>query len=236
MRLLTWNCRAGRASAAWPAIARDADLIFLQEVRPPDERAAFIWDAVPGRAWGSALVARRGRIAQIPLTGYEGWVVGGLVTGLARSGRWRECYAFSVHVPSPGNGRKRASYFRESIAIARKLRRLVGRSATLVLGGDFNIAMAKREAGDPLSRTRTEHRTLDTIASRPIGLVSLWPACHPGKAPAQTLRWTTNPTAPYHCDGFFVPAALTEGAACEVIDTPQVHAASDHNPVTARVA
>lgn len=214
-------------------MARGADIALLQEVKPPAHDGVYLWDAVPGRAWGSALVLKHGRVTQLPLVGYEGWVVGGRVTGLAIHGRWADFFAFSVHVPSPGKGRKRGSYFRESIAIARKLRKLVGRDAMLILGGDFNIAMARRLDGDPLFRTRAEHRTLDVIEASPIGLASLWPACHLGEAPAQTLRWTTNPSAPYHCDGFLVPHALTRGATCDVLDTPQVRAASDHNPVTA---
>jgi endonuclease/exonuclease/phosphatase family metal-dependent hydrolase len=189
---------------------------------------------VPGRRWGSALIAKRGRLVQVPIVGYEGWVVGGRIEGMTLPKGVDELFAFSVHVPSPGSVFKRRSYFKESIAIATRIRKEIGRAA-VILAGDFNIAMARRRDGDPLFRTKAEHRTLDTIAARPIGLTSLWQCCHPDESPAQTLRWTTNPSAPYHCDGFFVPPGFADGARCDVLDSPKIRRASDHNPVVARI-
>jgi hypothetical protein len=231
MRLLTWNGRAGAASQFWPTLTARVDLAFLQEVRPPDSTRPALWDAVPGRRWGSALVARTGRLVQVPLVGYEGWVVGGRLEGIRLARNEAPLFAFSVHVPSPAKGRKRMSYFRESIAIVKKIRSAVPRGATVILAGDFNIALAKRASGDPLFRTNSEHRTLDAIEK--AGFVSLWPVCNPGLPPAQTLRWTTNPSAPYHCDGFFVPPGVASRASCEVLDSEAIRKASDHNPVVA---
>jgi len=231
MRLLTWNGRAGAASQFWPTLVGRIDLAFLQEVRPPDSVRPHLWDAVPGRQWGSALVARKGRLVQVPLVGYEGWVVGGRVEGIRLARHDAPLFAFSVHVPSPSANRRRMSYFKESIAIVKKIRSSVPRGATVILAGDFNIAMAKRAPADPLFRTKAEHRTLDLIEA--AGFISLWPACNPGSVPHQTLRWTTNPAAPYHCDGFFVPPGLVAGASCKVLDGDEIRGASDHNPVVA---
>jgi exonuclease III len=235
LRLFSWNGRAGAASGHWSALAGSADLVFLQEIKPPDTDRPFIWDAVPGRAWGSALVARRGRIVQLPLVGYEGWVTGGRVMGLGARGRFSDFFAFSVHVPSTGLLFRRKSYAREATAIATRIRKAVGRSATLILAGDFNIAMGRRPDGDPVPMSAAEHKALDTIAARPVSLVSAWERCNTGRELAQTLRWMKNPRTKYHCDGYFVPEALLEGASCDVLDTPEIRRASDHNPVIARL-
>jgi endonuclease/exonuclease/phosphatase family metal-dependent hydrolase len=224
VRLLTWNGRAGAASRVWPALAKGFDLIFLQEIKPPSIDPPYLWDAVPGRAWGSALVLRRGTVEQIPLVGYEGWVTGGRVRALGS-----EFCAFSVHVPF------RKSYAREAAEIASRLRKLVGRTTKLILAGDFNIAMGRRPREDAIPMSAAEHKALDRIAAKPIGLVSLWERCNPGRELAQTLRWMKNPAAKYHCDGFFVAESMLKGAACEVLDSPEIRRASDHNPVVARV-
>jgi endonuclease/exonuclease/phosphatase family metal-dependent hydrolase len=225
VKLFTWNGRAGSATGIWPSVAKGFDLIFLQEIKPPAVAAPYLWDAVPGRAWGSAIVLKRGTIQQVPLVGYEGWVTGGLVRGLAKS----DLYAFSVHVPF------RKAYAREAAEIAIRLRKLVGRAATLILAGDFNIGMGRRPATDPVRMSAAEHKALDRIASRPIGLVSLWERCNPGVELAQTLRWMKSPATKYHCDGYFVPERMVRGSTCDVLDSAEICRASDHNPVVARV-
>jgi hypothetical protein len=235
LRLLTWNGRAGSGSDFWPALADDVDLVFLQEVREPRVRATAIWRAVPGRRWGSALVARGARLAPISLRGYDGWVVGGRVERRRERRSAPPMFAFSVHVPSPSAQRPRKSYAREAAIIAARLRRIAGRDATLILGGDFNIAMGRRTKDDVVPMSTAEHRALDAIEAAPIQLTSLWQACNRGASLRQTLRWMKNPGTPYHCDGFFVPHALVEGAVCDVLDSADIRSRSDHNPVVARL-
>ena len=54
---------------------------------------------------------------------------------------------------------------------------------------------------------------------------------------AQTLRWMGNPSAPYHCDGIFVPRSwLPRLVCCRVIRGPRWNKLSDHNPVVAEFA
>jgi hypothetical protein len=236
LRLFSWNGRAGAASGAWQSIAGGADLVFLQEMAAPDTARPHLWDAVPGRRWGSALVAKRGRVAQVPIVGYEGWVVGGRVEGLGKVGGDESFFAFSVHVPSPGLLFRRKSYAREAVSIAARIRKEIGKSATLILGGDFNIAMGYRESGSVPSMSTAERRALDTLRDARQPLVPLWQCCNAGKVLPQTLRWMKAPAVPYHCDGFFVPPQLVKGASCEVPEpSDAVRRASDHNPVVARL-
>jgi hypothetical protein len=235
LRLLTWNGRAGAASAVWPRVARGMDLVFLQEIGAPDSAMPHLWDAVPGRRWGSALVAKRGRLTQMPIVGYEGWVVGGRVEGLGRIGDAASFFAFSVHVPSPGLLFRRKSYAREVVAIATRIRKETGKSATLILGGDFNIAMGYREKGSVPSMSTAERRALDTLRDAKQPLVPLWQSCNAGVPLPQTLRWMKAPAVPYHCDGFFVSPTFVNGAVCNVLDSPDIRSRSDHNPVVARL-
>jgi hypothetical protein len=85
--------------------------------------------------------------------------------------------------------------------------------------------------------TKAELAVLAELAAR--GLVSCWPAAHPGRPLAQTLRWTGDKspgkTVPYHCDGLFVPAAWANGVACEIL-TSRVFERSDHYPLVAWVS
>ena len=48
--------------------------------------------------------------------------------------------------------------------------------------------------------------------------MSCWQAANPGGPLAQTLRWSANREAPYHCDGIFVPSAVgARLVACRVV-------------------
>jgi endonuclease/exonuclease/phosphatase family metal-dependent hydrolase len=235
LRLFTWNGRAGSGSTWWPNVAKGVDLVFLQEVRAPETDDAYFWRPVPGRRWGSALVARGATITTVPVRGYDGWVTGGRVERRRERRGAAPLFAFSVHVPSPSEKRPRKSYAREATIIAARLRRIAGRDATLILGGDFNIAMGRREKHDVVPMSAAEHRALDAIEAAPIRLTSLWQSCNRGTPLAQTLRWAKSPLTPYHCDGFFVPPALAEGAECSMLDSPEVRSLSDHNPLIARL-
>jgi endonuclease/exonuclease/phosphatase family metal-dependent hydrolase len=48
------------------------------------------------------------------------------------------------------------------------------------------------------------------------------------------LRWSGNPSAPYHCDGIFVPRSwLPRLKTCRVVRGTRWTRLSDHNPVVA---
>jgi endonuclease/exonuclease/phosphatase family metal-dependent hydrolase len=64
--------------------------------------------------------------------------------------------------------------------------------------------------------------------------MSCWQAANPNRDLPQTLRWSPNREAKYHCDGMFVPAPWYGNLArSEVLSAPIWDELSDHNPVFA---
>src|SRR4029078_742054 len=106
----------------------------------------------------------------------------------------------------------------------------------LVLGGDFNVAVGYRERSDPVRFVRGARDILDRLHNE-FALVSSWQSANRNRALAQTLRWSGNPSAPYHCDGIFVPRSwLPRLKFCRVVRGSRWTALSDHNPVVAEFA
>jgi endonuclease/exonuclease/phosphatase family metal-dependent hydrolase len=110
---------------------------------------------------------------------------------------------------------------------------LIRGRADLVLGGDFNVVVGYRQQGEPIRILRGERDILDRLTNE-FNLVSCWQAANPGRPLAQTLRWMGNPSAPYHCDGIFVPRSwLPRLMSCRVVRGARWSRLSDHNPVVA---
>jgi endonuclease/exonuclease/phosphatase family metal-dependent hydrolase len=109
----------------------------------------------------------------------------------------------------------------------------LGEDADLVLGGDFNVVVGFRHAREKLKVSRGERAILERLAQE-FKLVSCWQAAHPNRPLAQTLRWSADRSAPYHCDGIFVPNSwLDRLVSCRVVRGSRWNALSDHNPVVA---
>jgi endonuclease/exonuclease/phosphatase family metal-dependent hydrolase len=105
--------------------------------------------------------------------------------------------------------------------------------ADLILGGDFNVVVGNRLPHEPIRTSRGEREILDRLSAE-FDLLSCWQAANPGRPLAQTLRWSANREAPYHCDGIFVPAAWSARlASCRVVTGSRWRQLSDHNPVVA---
>jgi len=240
MRIVTYNfLRAGslRRCGHWSRVIRNLkpDLVLAQECRPPDRSPgerfcherhdALAWQCAGSRGWGSGVFARTASLIPILIPEYEGWVVGGEV----REAKWakRPVIVFSVHGPVGQRG-----YIRTMQDILDRVGSLRGR-ADLVLGGDFNIAVGYRQPAEPVKILRAEREVLDRLTKQ-FGLVSCWQAANPDRPLAQTLRWMGNPTAPYHCDGIFVPRSwLPRLKSCRVVRGSRWNLMSDHNPVVA---
>ena len=240
MRIVTYNfLRAGslKRCGHWSRVIRNLkpDLVLAQECRPPqsspgerfrhDRIDAFAWESAGSRGWGSGLFARSASLVPITIPAYEGWVVGGEIRNSSWSGR--PLTVFSIHGPVGERG-----YIRTMQQILDRIALIRGR-ADLVLGGDFNVVVGYRQQGEPIRILRGERDILDRLTSE-FNLVSCWQAANPGRPLAQTLRWMGNPSAPYHCDGIFVPRSwLPRLMSCRVVRGARWSRLSDHNPVVA---
>ena len=233
LRIATWNFLAGgsaRRKAHW-RLVREAlrpDLLLAQESRPGRGRAALQrtaqW-AEAKRGWGTGLFAPRLVVRPIAVAGFEAWVVGGqLATSLAPP---RPTCVFSIHCPQGAHG-----YVRTMHEILDRIRAAT-RGADLILGGDLNVAVGVRAPGDAVGMSKRERALLERLLEKEA-LLPCWQTAHPGEPLAQTLRWSGDRAAPYHCDGLFIPAAWRERLlSCEVLSGPEWDALSDHNPVVA---
>jgi exonuclease III len=243
LRLVAYNFLSGgsaKRAGQWSRILRslEPDVVFGQECRPPEEcpgecfrpatEDSFVWrPAGRARRWGTGVLVRAGRLVPIAVPQFDGWVVGGEI----RNRRWsaRPLRVFSVHGPAGDHG-----YVRTMHAILDRILEIKGQ-ADLILGGDFNVAVGRRPADDPRPFSRGERSLLDRIDGE-LDLISCWQTANPGRQLAQTLRWSRNPSTPYHCDGIFVPRAWGPRlASCRVVRGPRWTLLSDHNPVLAEV-
>jgi exonuclease III len=233
LRIATWNQLAGgsqRRSAHWTML-RDhvaADILLTQEAKAAPPHPSYptrLWhEAVAGR-WGTGVVANA-RMRPIDVAGFRGWVTGG---ELSRS-RWlteRPLRVFSVHCPAGNHG-----YIRTMHEILDALEP-VAQDADLVLGGDFNVAVGYRGPNEGVRMSRAERNLLDRMTFE-LGLIACWQTAHPERHLTQTLRWSGNRSAPYHCDGIFVPHGWRGRLrSCQVLSGPEWDVLSDHNPVVA---
>src|SRR6478672_13413751 len=99
MRLVTYNMGQGGSSnpALWTRRLQSLkpDLFFVQEARDPAQfwlealrstrgtrQACCIWEAIPGRRWGSGLWLNKGLATSLPVPEvYRGRVLAALVEG-----------------------------------------------------------------------------------------------------------------------------------------------------------
>jgi exonuclease III len=240
MRIVTYNfLRAGslKRCGHWSRLIRNfsPDLILAQECRPPDmspgekfrhhDHDAFVWQSAGSRGWGTGLFARSASLVPIAIPDYNGWVIGGEI----RNTPWseRSFIVFSIHGPVGERGYIRTmQHILDRIALFRN-------HADLVLGGDFNVAVGYRKPNERIKILRGERELLDRLTNE-FNLVSCWQAANPNRPLAQTLRWMGNPSAPYHCDGIFVPRSwLPRLKSCRVVRGSRWSQLSDHNPVMA---
>ncbi len=239
-RIVAYNFLSGgssRRSGHWSRLLKSLtpDLVLAQECRPPDaspnerfrpgHRDAFTWQPARTTRWGSALLARGVSLTPITIPVYAGWVVGGEVSNPKWSAQ--KLKIFSIHGPAGERG-----YIRTMHEILDHIAALRG-TDDLVLGGDFNVVVGYRQPREKLKVMRGEREILERMAQE-LQLVSCWQAANPGRPLAQTLRWTADRSAPYHCDGIFVPRSWAGRLrSCRVVRGSRWNLLSDHNPVIA---
>lgn len=237
MKFLTWNTKYGRGTSAALALAGtlDADGMLLQEASPRrDWSGPMVGTTVAAQDWGSWVLLRAGRVEPVDIDGHAGWVTGGRVTW-PESADPAEAYVFSVHSPTSEPGSPRVSYVDESLRIVTAICAKVLPGVPLIIGGDFNFkSLGVRAASEVLRNTPQERQALRQF--RELGLSLAWQDCHPDEPLPQTLRWTRDPATAFHCDGFLLRDCGGMTVRCEVLCSPEIAAASDHNPVFLEVA
>ena len=244
MKIATYNLRFGGKAGNrvhWQKVIETAnpDIFLVQETLPPEHyfpkslASAFQqqshWKAVNDRVWGSAVYVRSGQVVPLaPLSpALSGWVTGVKVTGAG----WptiadESLYIYSVHAPSG-----RSSYVRQVNLILDLIKAQIPADATVVIGGDFNLTVGIRHAGEELQQSQPK---LMARFQREFGLMNCWQMAHPNQNLPQTLRWSRDQTQPFHCDGIFTPACWYRFLDdADILDGDDWRKLSDHNPVVA---
>jgi endonuclease/exonuclease/phosphatase (EEP) superfamily protein YafD len=241
LRVVAYNFLSGGSQARahhWSRLRTELapDIVLAQECRLPQDSPGerfrprvedtLLWAPVAARRWGSAVLVRALPATPLEIPGFAGWVAGAEVAGPGWSGD-RPLRVFSIHCPVGDRG-----YVRTLHALLDRIARLRA-GADLILGGDFNVVVGQRQRTERLTMSRGEREILERLAVE-FDLISCWQAAHPGRPLAQTLRWSANRIAPYHCDGIFVPSAWSPRlTTCRVVRGSRWTALSDHNPVVA---
>lgn len=240
MKIVTFNLHYGghtKTGNHWQRIISEfaPDLVLVQEsfhpsvYIPESENKKFegsiVWQSLPSK-WGSAILAPQHKIEDVSVpTAFEGWVAGGLIPDFSIGGVARPVMVFSVHAPSPGPYEKKVNDILDFIQKDTQ-------DCDLLIRGDFNITTAVRHPSEELNNTKTELSILRRLKSD-FGLINAWQAINPNQNLPQTLRWTGNMNAPYHCDGIFIPVSWFRYLeSCEV-HTEGWSDMSDHNPIVA---
>lgn len=234
MRIVTYNL-AHRAKEQWSKIFSDFDpgIVLAQEARHPQvdvpdiykaNKDKFLWSPITG-SWGNVLFIKQGKMTRLNLPELGNWVTAVEVTEFD----WpplsnRPLRLFNVHVPT------REGVHKVKLFLNDLLDKIINFSseADLIIGGDFNLTVGLRGKNDS-----KDSQTLLTRLRKEFGLINCWQTANPNQPLPQTLRWGTDKTIPYHCDGIFVPAAWYQYLdSCEVFSQGW-ETLSDHNPVVA---
>jgi endonuclease/exonuclease/phosphatase family metal-dependent hydrolase len=245
MKIATYNLRSGGKAGNrihWQKLLDEVnpDIILLQETRHPQEYLAanfyqqhaqqMHWQVVSShQKWGSAVFVRQGQVKLLaPLAeDLAGWVTGVEVTDTG----WpllagRSLYVFSLHAPSGSS-----SYVKQVNAILDCIQTQIPSDADVIIGGDFNLTVGFRHPAEQLQQNQPK---LMARFQRELGLMNCWQMANPNQDLPQTLRWSNNPTLPFHCDGIFVPARWYPWlASAAVLSGEDWDRLSDHNPVVA---
>jgi hypothetical protein len=230
VRVLCWNTAQGRGSSAALQLADRvaADVVLLQESFPPTKWGAAVTGAVvPGRKWGSWVLVRRGKLAQIEIDGFEGWVA----AATWRRGSTTTLLA-SLHAPTSNKSVRRKSYVDEALLAMEGIVKKSAEATRHVIGGDFNFQFfGPLDSANSAGATKKEIAAMKHFADQ--GFSHVWAESHAGATLPQTLRWTKDKTIPYHCDGFLMRPFSAADAICEVLASDFVHRHSDHNAMLA---
>lgn len=243
MKLVTYNLHYGGNTEQdnhWQQMMKafQPDIIFAQESHHPDryftpdkphDFKQALHTNVHHDKWGSAILSKNHRLEEISLSKpeYKGWVVGAIIPDLKIGKIEQSVLIFSIHAPSLEKG----SYELHVNQILDEILKIKG-NTPLILAGDFNLTTAAiRHSREELQNTVGELKILDRLRNE-FGLQNAWQYLHPQDDLPQTLRWSNNPTKPFHCDAIFLSEnMLPHLVSAEIPSTGVWGKMSDHNPV-----
>lgn len=234
LRLATYNFLSGgsrKRDGHWRVMRERIapHILFAQECRTAGSqfKHKLHRDAL-ARRWGTGVFSEDARLKRIVIDDFDGWVVGGQLPRRMWLTK-RPVRAFSIHCPAGDHG-----YIRTMHLILDRLS-AIAEDADLVLAGDFNVVTGLREPNDVIRMSRGERVLLERMRDE-LKLLPCWQTANPGQPLAQTLRWTGNRAAPYHCDGIFIPETWRDRLrSCTIHSGPEWDALSDHNPVVVEI-
>lgn len=242
VKLATYNIRqGGKKRVHWSTMIdrHGVDLLLVQESHPHDEhlppllypnsRGKSVWSMASPNAWGSAIFSKTGTLQPIAVESFDGWVVGAELTGASWQPDGESTLVFSVHAPGGLGG-----YAGRVNAILDAIEQIAGGSE-VIIGGDFNLSVSNW-SGSAMAVSKKDLAIQARLADR-LGLINCWQEANPNQEPGQTLRWTREPTTPYHCDGIFVPKSWRSRLkSCSILSGDEWNRLSDHNPVVAELS
>ena len=245
MKIVTYIMRfGGRGRVHWTEILDqfEPEIFLVQETYEPQEHLTpllygkhhekAIWRRVEssGEAldWGSAVFVQPSTATTIELPDFSGWVVGAEVPEFQDPNGIKQLLrVFSLHAPT-GMG----SYQRVVNSILDMLLNLRD-GCEVIIGGDFNLTVSERHPSEDrvteVSDLKIQKRLRDEFR-----LINCWQTANQDVPLAQTLRWGSDRTIPFHCDGLFVPQSwASQLRSCSVPAGGIWDDLSDHNPIVA---
>jgi len=245
MKIVSFNLRHGgvtRSPNSWEKLLEDfqPDIVLAQESFDlsayfsgggPTAPASFLWEAVPDGNWGSVVASPRLALRKIDVPSLTGWVSGTICKENPLGGN-KPLVVFSLHTPTPGNYEKNTLAMLDAVAIAMKDLP----PCDLIIGGDLNVTTALRHPDEELKNSKGELKILERLRLE-FGLLNAWQSANPNSKLPQTLRWSGNKSAAYHCDGLFIPEHRVGQLSHITIGNSEDWASwSDHNPIAASLA
>ena len=245
MKIVTYNLHfGGKARVHWHEVIEgfSPDILLVQESYAPSEHLSpllhrdkhehAVWSAVESNGktmgWGSGVFAASHRPTPLRLPSFEGWVASAEIANFnCPDGQQRRMRIFSLHAPTGmGTYQKVVNAILDTILEHRD-------GCDVIIGGDFNLTVGERHESEGRI-TRKADLTIQSRLREEFGLINCWQTANADQPLPQTLRWVSNRSVPYHCDGLFVPATWSPHLkSCSVISSSKWETLSDHNPVVA---
>ncbi len=240
MKIISYNLRSGGKTGQnnhWQRLLREfaPDFVFAQESLHPNQYHLdqinlgpeyCIHELVSHGKWGSAIWSRNVPLETVELPAFNGSVVGAKIRNPIPGDPAQFAMMFSIHAPTS------KSYVAVVNKILDEIKKVCG-ELPLILAGDFNLTTAFRHASEQIKyKNSPQEIALLNRLHTEFGLVNAWQALNPDIPLPQTLRWSSKPSIPYHCDAIFVSRHFAPYLVSARIESAgDWGVISDHNPI-----